>query len=163
MLDILDTAGQEEFSVCSVVLRKKKAIVGANFWSQAIRDSSIREGNGFLIVYSIISRDSLIEVPGFVERVLQVKDRDTYPMVLLGNKCDLKDRVISQQEGEREASRFNIPYIECSAKSRINIDEAFEKISEAIVEAHRKGFYEAQTGSSFVPEVNKPRKGCTLL
>jgi len=77
LLDVLDTAGQEEYS--------------------AMREQYMRTGEGFLLVYSITSRQSFEEITTFQQQILRVKDKDYFPMVVVGNKCDL--------EGEREVSR----------------------------------------------------------
>ncbi|KAL6044478.1 Ras GTPase [Balamuthia mandrillaris] len=109
MLDILDTAGQEEYSV--------------------MRDQYIRTGGGFLLVYSIVNRDSFDAMEDFRDQILRVKDSPNYPMVLCGNKCDLEDeRVISKEEGENLAKKFGCPFFETSAKLRINIEEAFTQL-----------------------------------
>lgn len=77
LLDVLDTAGQEEYS--------------------AMREQYMRTGEGFLLVYSITSRQSFDEITTFQQQILRVKDKDYFPMVVVGNKCDL--------EGEREVTR----------------------------------------------------------
>lgn len=77
MLDVLDTAGQEEYS--------------------AMREQYMRTGEGFLLVYSITSRQSFEEITTFQQQILRVKDKDYFPMVVVGNKCDL--------ESEREVTR----------------------------------------------------------
>merc|ERR1711935_1257800 len=69
LLDILDTAGQEEYS--------------------AMRDQYMRTGEGFLCVYSITSRGSFEEINDFRDQILRVKDADEVPMILVGNKSDL--------------------------------------------------------------------------
>lgn len=74
---MLDTAGQEEYS--------------------AMREQYMRTGEGFLLVYSITSRQSFEEISTFQQQILRVKDKDYFPMVVVGNKCDL--------ECEREVSR----------------------------------------------------------
>lgn len=121
-----------------------------------------------MIVYSITSTESFKEVTGIRERVLKVKDKDSYPMILLGNKCDLsKDRVISIEDGQTLALKFGIPFKECSARSRINIDESFEEIIRIVLKAKEEGLYGSSPGkneNSFVPELSgKKSKGCTLL
>ncbi|XP_059165451.1 ras-related protein R-Ras2-like [Physella acuta] len=68
-LDILDTAGQEEFS--------------------AMREQYMRSGEGFLLVYSVIDRSSFEEIFKFHRQILRVKDRDEFPMLLVANKSDL--------------------------------------------------------------------------
>ncbi|VDM97721.1 unnamed protein product [Thelazia callipaeda] len=90
-LEVLDTAGQEEFST--------------------MREQYLRSGNGFLLVFSVIDRNrfgfinfDLIKVKNdFFEEairlhklILRVKDRDEFPMILIGNKADLdRDRLAS--------------------------------------------------------------------
>jgi GTPase KRas protein len=113
LLDILDTAGQEEFS--------------------AMRDQYMRTGQGFLCVYSITSRSSFEEISSFREQILRVKDEDNVPMVLVGNKCDLEDsRVVATSEGADLAKSFGCKFLESSAKSRINVEESFFELVREI-------------------------------
>ncbi|MCJ1316132.1 Ras GTPase [Xylographa vitiligo] len=113
LLDVLDTAGQEEYS--------------------AMREQYMRTGEGFLLVYSITSRQSFEEIQVFQQQILRVKDRDYFPIIIVGNKCDLDgDREVSTQEGEAMARGFGCKFIETSAKSRINVDNAFYEIVREI-------------------------------
>src|ERR1700751_2032809 len=70
LLDILDTAGQEEYS--------------------AMRDQYMRTGQGFVLTYAITSRSSFDEVSTFKDQICRVKDADKVPMCICGNKCDLE-------------------------------------------------------------------------
>ncbi|CAO3595769.1 unnamed protein product [Absidia cylindrospora] len=109
LLDVLDTAGQEEYS--------------------AMREQYMRNGEGFLLVYSITSRMSFEEITTFYQQICRVKDRDYFPMVLVANKSDLEsDRQVSTQEGRDLAKEFGCQFIETSAKQRINVDEAFHDV-----------------------------------
>ncbi|KAK9351770.1 ras family-domain-containing protein [Lipomyces doorenjongii] len=113
LLDVLDTAGQEEYS--------------------AMREQYMRAGQGFLLVYSITSRSSFEEIRTFQQQILRVKDKDYFPIIVVGNKCDLEtERQVSQQEGKRLASFFQCSFIETSAKQRINVDEAFYNLVREI-------------------------------
>ena len=113
LLDILDTAGQEEYS--------------------AMRDSYMRTGQGFLCTYAVTSRSSFDEVGNFREQILRVKDEDKVPMVLVGNKCDLtEERQVSMVEGLDLAKSFGCPHYETSAKGRINVEEAFYQLVREI-------------------------------
>ncbi|KAI9320556.1 ras-like protein 1 [Dichotomocladium elegans] len=106
LLDVLDTAGQEEYS--------------------AMREQYMRNGEGFLLVYASTSRLSFQEISTFHQQISRVKDRDSFPMVLVANKCDLEqDRQVSSQEGSDLARAFGCQFFETSAKLRINVDEAF--------------------------------------
>lgn len=63
---VLDTAGQEEFS--------------------AMREQYMRSGEGFLLVFSVTEKSSFEEVFKFHKQILRVKDRDEFPMLMVGNK-----------------------------------------------------------------------------
>lgn len=109
MLDILDTAGQEEYS--------------------SMQDQWFRTGQGFLCVYSIVSRKSFNELPALRDKILRIKDSSKVPLVLVGNKCDLADeREVSKEEGEEMARKFGCPFFESSAKNHINVDESFREL-----------------------------------
>ena len=119
LLDVLDTAGQEEYS--------------------AMREQYMRTGEGFLLVYSITSRQSFEEIQTFEQQILRVKDKDYFPIILVGNKCDLEhERVVSREEGQDLASRFQCKFIETSAKSRLNVDNAFYDLVREIRRYNRE-------------------------
>ncbi|KAJ1549876.1 Ras GTPase, partial [Nowakowskiella sp. JEL0078] len=86
----------------------------------------MRTGEGFLCVYSITNRYSFDEIRGFYSQILRVKDRDYYPIIIVGNKCDLEnERQVSTAEGRDLARSYGCKFIETSAKRKINVDEAF--------------------------------------
>lgn len=110
-LDILDTAGQEEFS--------------------AMREQYVRSGNGFLLVYSVASRQSFDEVQQIYQQIMRSKNNDSnFPIVLVANKIDLtSERIVTTEEGSRLANRLNLPYMEASAKTRFNVQESFKALA----------------------------------
>ncbi|TNN82255.1 Ras-related protein R-Ras2 [Liparis tanakae] len=109
---ILDTAGQEEFG--------------------AMREQYMRAGEGFLLVFALNDRGSYHEVQKFHTQILRVKDRDDFPMVLVGNKADLEQqRVITRENAQAFARENRIHYMEASAKNRCNVDEVFLELGAA--------------------------------
>ncbi|CAH6793334.1 Hras [Phodopus roborovskii] len=98
LLDILDTAGQEEYS--------------------AMRDQYMRTGEGFLCVFAINNTKSFEDIHQYREQIKRVKDSDDVPMVLVGNKCDLAARTVESRQAQDLARSYGIPYIETSAKTR---------------------------------------------
>ncbi|XP_053326935.1 ras-related protein M-Ras [Spea bombifrons] len=114
ILDVLDTAGQEEFS--------------------AMREQYMRTGDGFLIVYSVTDKASFEHVDRFHQLILRVKDRESFPMILVSNKVDLIHlRKVSSEQGRDMAAKHNIPYIETSAKDPPqNVDKAFHDLVRVI-------------------------------
>jgi len=60
-----------------------------------LREQYIRVAEGFLLVYSITSRYSIEEISTFHQQILRVKDKDSFPIIVVANKCDLEhERVI---------------------------------------------------------------------
>lgn len=126
MLEVLDTAGQEEYT--------------------ALRDQWIRDGEGFILVYSISSRSSFTRIQKFHHQIQRVKESaaagsPTYPgsplsqtmgsfgpapVMLVGNKCDrVTEREVSTQEGQALAKQLGCEFVEASAKNCVNVEKAF--------------------------------------
>lgn len=144
LLDILDTAGQEEYS--------------------AMRDSYMRAGEGFLVIYAVNSRSSFDEISSFREQITRVKDSDDIPMIIIGNKIDLEDeRQVSYGEGCDLSKSFSCPFIETSAKTRINVEEAFfNLVREIRIKKFPKKIIETKTEKKWK---NKVRliKSCEII
>uniref|UniRef100_F6WE87 small monomeric GTPase n=2 Tax=Didelphinae TaxID=126287 RepID=F6WE87_MONDO len=105
-IDILDTAGQEDYA--------------------AIRDNYFRSGEGFLCVFSITELESFAATADFREQILRVKEDENVPFLLVGNKSDLEDkRQVSIEDAKNRADQWNVNYVETSAKTRANVDKVF--------------------------------------
>ncbi|XP_035452875.1 ras-like protein 2 [Spodoptera frugiperda] len=138
-LDILDTAGQEEFS--------------------AMREQYMRSGEGFLLVFSVADHASFDELYKFHKQILRVKDRDEFPMLLVGNKADLEhQRVVSLEEAQALSRQLKVPYIECSAKARMNVDQAFHELVRLV-----RRFQEAERINIKSDYGSGKKKRCTIL
>jgi len=107
MLEILDTAGTEQFT--------------------AMRDLYMKNGQGFVLVYSITAQSTFNDLQDLREQILRVKDTEDVPMVLVGNKCDLEDeRVVGKDQGLNMARQFNnCAFMETSAKAKIGVNDIF--------------------------------------
>lgn len=124
MLEVLDTAGQEEYT--------------------ALRDQWIRDGEGFVLVYSISSRSSFSRIQRFHHQIQRVKEASAsspsypgspisnsasngaVPIMLVGNKSDrVTEREVSTQEGHALAKELGCDFVEASAKNCINVERAF--------------------------------------
>jgi len=120
LLEILDTAGTEQFT--------------------AMRDLYMKNGQGFALVYSIVSDSTFHDLKAIRNHIMKVKDADSVPMVLVGNKCDLEDkRVIQKDQGRALAEDFGLNpdshFYESSAKNRTNVDEIFLDLVRQVVAA----------------------------
>ncbi|EDO15235.1 hypothetical protein Kpol_1029p8 [Vanderwaltozyma polyspora DSM 70294] len=127
ILDILDTAGQEEYS--------------------AMREQYMRTGEGFLLVYSVTSRNSYEELMSYYQQIQRVKDTEYIPVVVVGNKSDLEtERQVSYEEGMSLAKQMNAPFLETSAKQDINVQDAFYNLARLVRD--EGGRYNAQLMST---------------
>lgn len=63
-----------------------------------MRELCMRNGDGFLLIYSVTSRQSFEEILILQKQIQQANDKDHFPIILVGNKCDLeRERIVSQQ------------------------------------------------------------------
>jgi len=119
VLDILDTAGQEEYS--------------------ELREVYMRGGDGFIIVYSITDKRSFEEAREFHDRIIRVKEKRYVPMVLVGNKSDLEaQRIIPKEEAATLAKSWNSPFYETSAQDGTNCIEIFWALTKEVKKGHIK-------------------------
>lgn len=137
MLEVLDTAGQEEYT--------------------ALRDQWIRDGEGFVLVYSITSRSSFTRIRKFYSQIQRVKESSNTgsptsvaylsspisptvggvngqaPVMLVGNKSDrVTERAVSTQEGSALAKDMGCDFVEASAKNCINVEKAFYEVVRSL-------------------------------
>jgi len=143
-IDILDTAGQEDYA--------------------AIRDNYFRSGEGFLCVFSIAEQESLTCAHELREQILRVKNDDNIPFVLVGNKADLEDRrVVSKEAATEQATSWKVPYIETSAKTRQNVDLIFYELLREIKRRRDAQSSCNGNGKKKVSRRKRKRKLCNIV
>jgi len=118
VLDILDTAGQSEYS--------------------QMQDQWMRDGQTFILVYSVTDRKTFEQIKPLHLKLCRAQDADRVPMILAGNKCDMEpQRKVRTEEGLALAKELGCPFLETSAKDLINHEECFyETVRELKVKWH---------------------------
>ena len=109
-LQIWDTAGQDRFRT-----------ITKNYYKGA---------NGIILIYDVTSSETYENVENWIS---QIKEEASPNVViyLVGNKVDMEDkRKVTTEEGQKIADENNLPFIETSAKSDININETFDNLVE---------------------------------
>ncbi|CAL8114737.1 unnamed protein product [Orchesella dallaii] len=131
-LEVLDTAGTEQFT--------------------SMRDLYMKNGQGFVLVYSIAAQSTFNDLEDVRDQILRVKDKDRVPMVLVGNKCDVDDseRLVGKDQGANLAQKFGCTFLESSAKARINVSEIFCDLVQ-------------QINKEVVPVPKPKKRKCTIL
>ncbi|KAJ5966302.1 ras small monomeric GTPase [Penicillium waksmanii] len=121
ILEILDTAGTEQFT--------------------AMRELYMKQGQGFLLVFSITSASSLNELSELREQIIRIKDDEKVPLVIVGNKSDLEeDRAVPRARAFGLSQNWgNAPYYETSARRRANVNEVFVDLCRQIIRKDLEG------------------------
>ncbi|MFX0113662.1 MAG: GTP-binding protein [Candidatus Hodarchaeota archaeon] len=111
---------------------------------ESVRELYYKGSLGALLVFDVTRQFSFENTPIWIQELWKNNGKGKVPIVLLGNKIDLRNQVpnpIETRYGKilsRELSRitskegFGIPYIETSAKTGENVDQAFYTLGEAI-------------------------------
>ncbi|KAE9421564.1 hypothetical protein Angca_004718 [Angiostrongylus cantonensis] len=111
-LQIWDTAGQERF--------------------RTITSSYYRGAHGIIVVYDITDQESFNNVKQWLQEI----DRyacENVNKLLVGNKCDLTaKRAVEIQAAKEYADQLGIPFLETSAKSSTNVEQAFLTMASEI-------------------------------
>lgn len=104
-LQIWDTAGQERF--------------------RTITSAYYRGADGIIMVYDVTSNDSFDHVNDWLKEVNRYAAEGTVKL-LVGNKSDrTADKVVTEEQAKEFADDLGIAFLETSAKSAKNVEEAF--------------------------------------
>ncbi|KAL6536009.1 Ras-related protein RABB1c [Orobanche hederae] len=126
-LQIWDTAGQESF--------------------RSITRSYYRGAAGALLVYDITRRETFNHLASWLEDARQHANANMI-IVLIGNKCDLAHRrAVSTEEGEQFAKENGLIFMEASAKTSQNVEEAFIKTASTIYKKIQDGVFDVSNES----------------
>ncbi|KAI0956633.1 GTP-binding protein of the rab [Taiwanofungus camphoratus] len=111
-LQIWDTAGQERF----------RTIAAAYY----------RGAHGIVVVYDVTDNESFENVKGWLHEIERYAS-ETVKKLLIGNKSDLVERkVVAYSAAKEFADGLSIPFVETSAKTSTNVEEAFLTMSKQI-------------------------------
>ncbi|KAL0577729.1 GTP-binding protein [Marasmius crinis-equi] len=105
--EVIDTAGQDEFSIFN-----SKHAIGIH---------------GYVLVYSVTSRSSFDMMQVVYDKIIDFCGVTDIPCVIVGSKVDLdSSRQVSAGEGEKLAQSLQAAFVETSAKTNINVGKVFE-------------------------------------
>jgi len=122
-LAIWDTAGQERF--------------------RTLTPSYYRGAQGAILVYDVSSRESFAKVEDWLNELETYSTNHDLIKMLVGNKCDKEgERMVSKEEGQKCARKYQMMFIEASAKTKEGVHIAFEELVEKIIQT--PGLWEAQ-------------------
>ena len=112
LVKIWDSAGQERF--------------------KTVTRQYYKNAEGVMLIYDVTSQKSFSMIEEWFKSIIENK-RKGAEVILIGNKKDMVNRVISAEQGESLAKKFEIKYYETSALSGENVDQVFEELAENIL------------------------------
>jgi len=115
---IFDTAGQERYD--------------------SVASGTIKIANGFLLVFSVNNRESLLKVKKWLKHIEENVNINQKIIYLVGNKIDIPEREITNEEAVNFAKDNHMKYFETSAKTGFKIKEVFHQIYSDIYELCKK-------------------------
>lgn len=126
-LQIWDTAGQESF--------------------RSITRSYYRGAAGALLVYDITRKETFNHLTRWLDEAKQ-NASDNMVIMLIGNKSDLAaTRQVTREEGKKFADDNGLIFLETSAKTAQNVEDAFVSTATKIYENVEKGIYDISNDS----------------
>eukprot|EP00758_Cryptobia_borreli_P008459 Tbor_TRINITY_DN5390_c1_g2::TRINITY_DN5390_c1_g2_i1::g.5140::m.5140/K07877/RAB2A; Ras-related protein Rab-2A len=136
-LQIWDTAGQESF--------------------RSITRSYYRGACGAMLVYDVTRRETFAHLQSWLEDT-RANSNTAITIMLIGNKCDLETkRQVSTAEGAAFAKENGLVFMETSAKTAHNVDDAFLKTAHDIYSNVQKGIIDATVVSGKPQGTAKPQ------
>eukprot|EP01111_Echinosteliopsis_oligospora_P015444 TRINITY_DN611_c0_g1_i1.p1 TRINITY_DN611_c0_g1~~TRINITY_DN611_c0_g1_i1.p1 ORF type:complete len:205 (-),score=56.15 TRINITY_DN611_c0_g1_i1:54-668(-) len=114
-LTIWDTAGQEKF--------------------RSLTSSYYRGTQGIILVYDVTRRESFNNLEIWLNEIETYTTSPDVVKLLVGNKIDKENREVTKEEAAEFARSKAMLALECSAKTRIGIQQAFEELVIKILEA----------------------------
>lgn len=145
------------------------------------RDQFMRDGEAFVIVYSVLSRSSFLKVTEFHRQIQGVKESSASnttsypgsstkvangptPIIILGNKADnVTEREVDTQEGQELATELGCAFTECSAKAPLNIEEGFFDLVRMVRIQRMQPQPDTQSSARSIPATREGRFSCLTM
>ena len=101
---------------------------------ESVRQGFYRGARGGLLLYDVTRRRTFLNVDNWKEEAFKNLNGDI-PLILVANKVDLKDsRVVTTEEGEKYAKKHKMMYVESSALTGENVEEAYSNLCRKMIE-----------------------------
>lgn len=132
-------------NVCNLIPFVYEIILNLQAGQEAFRSitrSYYRGAAGALLVYDITRRETFNHLTIWLEDARQHSNSNMVIM-LIGNKSDLDNRrEVRREEGEAFAREHGLVFMETSAKTATNVEEAFINTAKVIYEKIQEGVFD---------------------
>jgi Ras-related protein Rab-37 len=100
---------------------------------RSVTHSYYRDANALLLLYDVTSYSSFENVSAWLSEIKEFA-HDGVIIMLIGNKIDKSQRVVSREAGERLARDYEVSFLETSAKTGQNVELAFMATAQALLD-----------------------------
>ncbi|XP_017844412.1 ras-related protein SEC4 isoform X2 [Drosophila busckii] len=141
-LQIWDTAGQERF--------------------RSVTHAYYRDAHALLLLYDVTNKTTFDNIRAWLGEIREYAQEDVV-IVLIGNKadCGSSERQVKREDGERLGREHNVPFMETSAKTGLNVELAFTAVARQL---KSRGYDHGDDGKfnvhDFVRDNTKARSVC---
>ena len=137
-VQLWDTAGQERF--------------------RTIAKSYYKGAHGIILIYDVSNPKTYDNMKKWLAQIKEEASSKVC-IILVANKIDHEERVVTEEEGEKLAKSFNLKIFESSAKENINVTEAFQEVIENI-SVNYSNIMTSGTKLQNTKVITKEKKGC---
>jgi len=139
-LQIWDTAGQEKF--------------------RTITNSFYRGAMGVFLVYDVTNEETFKAIRKWMHNI-HTHAPDNVTTILMANKCDIaQSRVVPRERGEQVSKEVNLKHYEVSAKSGLNVNDAFLAMAQEIKKKMADSAQISERPGVPLDDDTAPRKKC---
>ena len=138
-LQIWDTAGQERF--------------------RTITKTYYKGAHGIILTYDVTDQNSFKNIRNWIKQI-EANAQTTVRKVLVGNKCDKPDRVVTEEEGKKLADDYSMSFFETSAKTNQNVGEVFTYLTKEILKANEGKTDEGRGKELSKNKAKDGKRGC---
>ena len=116
-LNVWDTAGEEKYHALAPIF--------------------FRGAHGALIIFDVTNRETFNRATKWFKELKEFAEGNP-KIILVGNKIDLPNRVITNEEATKLAREYDCNFLEVSAKVGTNVNEIFNSLTSSIYQARKK-------------------------
>lgn len=128
-----------EYQSKTIAFGNSKSIIKLQIWDtpgqdkyMSVNKNLILRVQGIILMYDISKRESFDNLKYWLKSIKEISE--VIPIILVANKNDVEDRLVSTEEGAALAKEFNLSFVEASAKADVNVQETFQLITGIILD-----------------------------
>lgn len=137
----------------SIAMNKNMFFLSCKFQAgqerfRSVAHSYYRDANALLLLYDVSSITSFNHVRDWLSEIQEYAQANVIVM-LIANKVDkTAERVVTREMGEKLAKENDVPYVETSAKTGLNVEFCFKAVSQALLEQNELSLSSPSNGQN---------------